>query len=131
MVVLIARHTQTLVVPAVISLVIFAIFTFALVPLWTRYRSRYSQYIPVERISNHTLSLRGRIQGAIGRWVAPSYFSRDGVLVGDASDAGFSSDDGEELDNVLDDDDYPRGVLSMHHRAHQDDSNRRLSREYV
>lgn len=47
----------------------------------------------------------------------------------DASDLGFSSEEGEELDEV---DDDRRHALSLDtHHAEHTDSMRRLSREYV
>ncbi|KAI0011095.1 hypothetical protein F4779DRAFT_615949 [Xylariaceae sp. FL0662B] len=121
---------KTLVIPAVISLILFLISTYVLVPLWRRYRARYSQYLPVDSISNHTSAVRGRVQDAIARW--PSRWrigGGDRVVVGadDASDLGFSSEEGEELDEV---DDDRRHALSLDaHGIEHPDSVRRLSRE--
>lgn len=70
----------------------------------------------------------------IARWLVPSrwrFNSRDRVVIGadDASDIGFSSEEGEELDDV---DDDRRHALSLDtHIPVHTDSIRRLSREYV
>ncbi|XXH00579.1 Checkpoint protein hus1 [Hypoxylon texense] len=123
---------KTLIVPAVISLILFLVSTYVLVPLWRFYHARYSHYLPLDTISNHTTSLRVRIQDAIARWLIPSrwrFGGGDRVVVGadDASDLGFSSEEGEELDEV---DDDRRHALSLDAR-HVDgtDSMRRLSRD--
>ncbi|KAL7625387.1 hypothetical protein AAE478_004605 [Parahypoxylon ruwenzoriense] len=123
---------KTLIIPAIISLILFLLSTYVLVPLWRRYRSRYSQYLPLESISNRTSSIRGRIQDAIARWIVPSrwrFSARDRVVAGDddASDLGFSSEEGEELDEV---DDERRHALSLDtHNAGRIDNTRRLSRD--
>ncbi|KAK4156490.1 serine/threonine protein phosphatase [Chaetomidium leptoderma] len=101
---------KTLVIPAIISLILFLGATFVLIPLWQRYRNRYSQYLPLETISNQTLSLRGRMQGAMVRFMAPSAWRArvsDRVVVADRS--SFDSEDGEELDDV--DEPVARAVL--------------------
>ncbi|KAI0835358.1 hypothetical protein F5Y06DRAFT_276734 [Hypoxylon sp. FL0890] len=122
---------KTLVIPAVISLILFLISTYVLVPLWRHYRTRYSQYLPLDTISTHTSSIRGRVQDAIARWLLPSRWRfniSERLVVGDnASDLGFSSDEGEELDEV---DDDRRHALSLDtHNPEHADSMRRLSRD--
>ena len=101
-----------------------------LVPLWQRYRNRYNQYIPLDRISDQTSGLRGRLQGVLARWFIPAnwrFSRRDPFVMGDdVSDAGYSSDDGEELDMVPQD---HRHAFSLDTRAEVTDSSRRLSRE--
>jgi hypothetical protein len=119
--------SQTLIVPAVISLIIFLLTTYVLLPLWTRYRQRYSQYIPLDRISNQTQGIRHRVQGYIAQWMVPSAWRRDQhVTIADAdSDDGFESDDGEELAFVPTD---QRRAISVSEQ-HRPDDTRRLSRE--
>lgn len=134
-------------IPAVISLILFLVSTYALIPLWRRYRARYSQYIPLDRISDHTSTIRGRVQDALARWLMPAnwrwqFAPRDRLVVGGfdigiggggggsgddvSSEAGFSSD-GEELDIV------PaaahRHAFSLDARGEPPDTTRRLSRE--
>ncbi|KAI1643147.1 uncharacterized protein F4817DRAFT_350824 [Daldinia loculata] len=123
---------KTLIIPAVISLILFILSTYVLVPLWRHYHARYSQYLPLDTISSHTVSLRVRMQDAIARWMVPSRWRinmHDRVVVGadDASDIGFSSEEGEELDEV---DDDRRHALSLDaHDPERADSTRRLSRD--
>ncbi|KAI1414607.1 hypothetical protein F5Y13DRAFT_158921 [Hypoxylon sp. FL1857] len=122
---------KTLIIPAVISLILFLLSTYVLVPLWRHYRTRYSQYLPLDTISTHTSSIRGRIQDAMARWLLPSrwrFSLHERLVVGDdASDLGFSSEEGEELDEVHDD---PRHALSLDtHNLEHTDSMRRLSRD--
>ncbi|KAI1852857.1 hypothetical protein JX265_009831 [Neoarthrinium moseri] len=122
---------KTLIVPAVISLIIFLICTYVLVPLWRQYRQRYSQYLPLDTISDRTSSLRARVQGAIANLIIPSRFRmgvRERLVSAEDSDAGFDSDDGEELD-VVDDDRRHALSLDTSGRREQTDSIRRLSRD--
>ncbi|KAK3686017.1 hypothetical protein B0T22DRAFT_238677 [Podospora appendiculata] len=118
---------KTLIIPALISLIIFLLSTFVIIPLWQRYRNRYSQYLPLDSITSGTSSIRARIQNGIARWLVPSAWRQrlqDRLVVAEhGSDAGFDSDDGEELGEV---DESRRGVLGL--RTHIDHT-ARLSRD--
>jgi hypothetical protein len=105
-----------------------------LVPLWQRYRNRYSNYLPLETLSNQTLSLRARMQGAVARF----FVARAAWRAGRDADRGvavaerrtsFDSEDGEELGEV--DESVVRRVLDQQRGAGRAvvDSTRRLSRE--
>ncbi|KAK8135929.1 hypothetical protein PG984_003869 [Apiospora sp. TS-2023a] len=127
------RYSLTLVIPAVISLLLFVVMSYVLVPLWRQYRSRYSHYLPLDSISNHTSSFRSRLQDAIARWLMPSQWRlgiRDRLVQADEeSDAGFESD-GEELEDVLDNLGADRRhALSLDESMNHADSIRRLSRD--
>ncbi|KAM7217853.1 hypothetical protein V8F06_006780 [Rhypophila decipiens] len=124
---------KTLAIPAVISLIIFLVSTYLLIPLWRRYRNRYSQYLPLDSISNGTLSLRARIQNGIAQWLVPSNWRtrlQDRLVIAESgtSDAGYDSEEGEELNEV---DDSARAVLERdrHAAAAHADTTRRLSRD--
>ncbi|KAJ2979023.1 hypothetical protein NUW58_g7310 [Xylaria curta] len=122
---------KTLLVPALISLVLFLALTYLVLPLWRYYRNRYSQYLPLDTISTQTTSLRIRMQDAIARWISSSsrwrLRNRDQVAVADdESDIGFSSEEGEELNEV---DEDRRHALSLDTHHQHVDSSRRLSRE--
>lgn len=128
-----ARPGQTLIVPAVISLILFLACSYILIPLWREYRNRYSQYLPLDTISTHTQSFRARLQNAIVKWIIPARWRmdlRERFITDASSDAGFDSEDGEELDDVTED---RRHALSLDTsgRLEQTDSMRRLSREYA
>ena len=121
---------QTLIIPAIISLILFIISTYVFYPLWQRYRSRYNNYLPLDSISSQTSSIRARVQDAIARLIVPSLWSRsltDRLVVAEnGSEGGFDSDDGEELGDVHE---STRGA--SHHRGNSLDSTGRLSRESV
>ncbi|WYZ38719.1 hypothetical protein EsH8_III_000633 [Colletotrichum jinshuiense] len=121
---------KTLIVPAVISLILFLVSTYVFLPLWRRWRSRYSQYLPIDSISTSTVSLRQRVQNAIARMMVPSTWRRNAherlVIATDASEDGYMSEDGEELGEVGED---TRRALSEDARRDRHDSNRRLSRD--
>ncbi|RHZ51890.1 uncharacterized protein CDV56_107123 [Aspergillus thermomutatus] len=67
---------KTLLIPAVISLALYLLLSFLIVPFFRRYHQRYSQYLPLQAISAHTLSLRDRIADAVMRFFLPSSWRR-------------------------------------------------------
>jgi len=113
----------TLIIPAAISLGIYLLLSYVAVPLWQRYRGRYSRYLPLETITTSTTTLRDRIGNAFARYITPSTWREraGGFSIG----AGAGSDDGEELFDV---DDRRREALSLDARRGQD-SEGRLSRD--
>ncbi|KAL8400585.1 hypothetical protein RB594_000835 [Gaeumannomyces avenae] len=123
---------KALIVPAVIALVIYLLLSFVAVPLWQRYQNRYSHYIPLDSITDRTSSLRQRLQDRIAQYLSPSSWRRDhahvvvGDLADDASDTGFDSEDGEELNNVADDTGQRTELTS---RSNRPDQTTRLSRD--
>ncbi|KAK2063967.1 hypothetical protein LY76DRAFT_642121 [Colletotrichum caudatum] len=121
---------KTLIVPAIISLILFLVSTYLLAPLWRRWRSRYSQYLPIDSISTSSLSLRHRVQNGIARLMVPSTWRRNAheriVMAADASEDGFMSEDGEELGEVGED---TRRAIAHDARRGRHDSTRRLSRD--
>ncbi|KAK4656579.1 hypothetical protein QC762_205550 [Podospora pseudocomata] len=115
---------KTLVVPAIISLILFLLSTFVLYPLWQRYRNRYSQYLPIDTLSEQTSSLRARITGGLSNLIFTSRWSTgfaDRLVVGGRP--SFDSEDGEELEDV--DESTGRGG----NIGDSIDSSRRLSRD--
>ncbi|KAF5529639.1 hypothetical protein FNAPI_13806 [Fusarium napiforme] len=113
---------KTLIVPAVISLILFILLTYVLIPLWRRY-ARYSQYLPLDTLSSQTSSLRQRITSRIATWRsnrAVAFASED------VSDDGEEDDDGEELGSV-DEDTWRQ--MEADTRAARPDNARRLSRD--
>ncbi|EKJ72640.1 hypothetical protein NXS19_008815 [Fusarium pseudograminearum] len=112
---------KTLIVPAVISLLLFILLTYVLIPLWRRY-ARYSQYLPLDTLSSHTSSLRERITARVAAWRS----NRDVAFASDdGSDDGIG-DDGEELGNV---DEATWRQMEADTRAARPDNARRLSRD--
>ncbi|KAM0479903.1 hypothetical protein ACHAPX_004481 [Trichoderma viride] len=115
---------KTLVIPAVISLILFLILTFVVVPIWRHYRVRYSQYLPIDAISEHTTGWRYRITNRLIRIAsAPLTWRRNREVASGAVDL----EEGEELGEI---DDDIRQVLEAIARSRQGaESTRRLSRE--
>ncbi|CAI4213790.1 unnamed protein product [Parascedosporium putredinis] len=88
---------KILVIPAVISLILFVTGRYVLVPMWRTYRQRYSQYLPLDSLSNHTVSLRQRLQGAYSGMLAPTWRRRfrARIVVG----GGRDDDDDDDVEN--------------------------------
>lgn len=101
-------------------------------PIWKRYRGRYSTYLPLDRISTRTTSLRQRIQAALFSRLIPPTWRRDfggqryAVSAEDGTGSDFDEEDGEELYEV---DDGRREALSLDARRGRDLDGRRLSRD--
>ncbi|POR38727.1 Uncharacterized protein TPAR_01077, partial [Tolypocladium paradoxum] len=113
---------KTLFVPAVVSLLIFLVLTFVLVPVWRRNRNRYSQYLPINSISDRTSSLRHRIVGRFaGLNTLATFLSARQVVF-----AHGAADDGEELGDV---DEETWRAIESHVPSAQLDSSRRLSQD--
>jgi len=126
------NNHQTLIIPAIISLILFLLLTYVVVPIWKRYRARYSQYLPLESISEQTSSIRQRIVAYISRYIRPydwsqNYIGNLHVQNNDAHlDGLFDDDDGEELSDV---DEHRRLALSLDARRGGAADDRRLSRD--
>ncbi|KAL7945520.1 hypothetical protein V8C42DRAFT_59177 [Trichoderma barbatum] len=122
-----AAGLKALVIPAVISLILFLVLTFVVVPVWRRYRSRYSQYLPIDAISEHTTSLRYRITNRLLRIISLPFRwrqDRDIAMAGGISDRDL--EEGEELEDI---DEEIAEVLEALARSRRPDTARRLSRE--
>jgi hypothetical protein len=113
-----------------VALALYGLLTFVIVPVWQRYRGRYSRYIPLETIGSTTRSLTQRLGDALAKFLLPSSwqenFNSRRLAASGGSDSGFDEDDGEELYAV---DDNRRAALSLDTRPSQDDTGRRLSRD--
>ncbi|KAL4877670.1 hypothetical protein BJY04DRAFT_209766 [Aspergillus karnatakaensis] len=80
-----ASLAKTLFIPAVISLALYVLISFVIVPFFRRYHQRYSQYLPLETITAHTSSLWERIADAVMRRFLPSTW-RQQAHISDAHD---------------------------------------------
>ncbi|KAH8821479.1 hypothetical protein F5884DRAFT_88982 [Xylogone sp. PMI_703] len=123
---------KTLIIPAIISLVLYLLLSYLIVPVWKRYRNRYSQYIPLDRITNQTSSLRQRLQAALIGLLMPSSWRADrnthrfsATPEEDGANSDFDEDDGEELYEV---DQNRREAISLDAQRRVD-VGRRLSRD--
>jgi hypothetical protein len=120
-----SHRKQTLVVPAVISLLLFLVLTFIVVPLWRYYRLRYGQYLPLDSITSHTTSLRQRVTDSLVQFmVNPPWRRNRGPVPAEDNDL----EEGEELD-VVDDDMWD--AVDSRIQTGPPDTTSRLSREYA
>ncbi|RBQ85717.1 hypothetical protein VDGD_08377 [Verticillium dahliae] len=121
---------KVLIVPAVISLILFLTLTFVLAPLWRKTRERYGQYVPVHAIQSSTLSFGQSLRSGVSGLMERSIWRRNasqGVAIGsDHSDDGFASDDGEELGQV---NQNTRQAIAEDARRSSPESTGRLSRD--
>ncbi|PMD43080.1 hypothetical protein L207DRAFT_542478 [Hyaloscypha variabilis F] len=121
---------KTLVIPALISLILYLIISYALVPIWKRYRGRYSTYLPLDTISTQTTTWRQRIGGALIRRLLPSTwrtdFGQGGFAVNGQDGSDFDEEEGEELYEV---DQNRREALSLDARRGTNEDGSRLSRD--
>jgi hypothetical protein len=119
-------------VPAIISLILYLIISYLVVPVWKRYRGRYSNYLPLDTISTQTTSIRQKIQSALIGLLVPSgwqqRFNQSRYTVGaeDGTGSDFDENEGEELFDV---DERRREALSLDARRGRDDDGQRLSRD--
>ncbi|EME47408.1 hypothetical protein DOTSEDRAFT_124808, partial [Dothistroma septosporum NZE10] len=79
-------------IPAIVAAALYGIGAFVIMPLIRQHRNRYSQYLPLESISQHTNSFRDRLATAVTRLVVPR-----NVVVIDASESRRGSTSGEEF----------------------------------
>jgi len=122
---------KTLVIPALISLILYLLISYLIVPIWKRYRGRYSNYLPLDTITTHTTSWRQRAQSAVVDLLVPSSWrrnwnNRQTVSAQEGSGSDFDDDEGEELYEV---DDHRREALSLDARRGRDEDGMRLSRD--
>ncbi|POS85080.1 hypothetical protein EPUL_004871 [Erysiphe pulchra] len=121
---------KTLVITAVISLILYLILSLVVVPIWKRYRRRYSNYLPLERVSSHTFSVQQRVQAILVKYFTPSLwgsqFLRSRHLSNGDEGSDFDDDDGEELYEV---DSNRREALSLDARRGDNELGCRLSRD--
>jgi hypothetical protein len=119
-----------LIIPALISLILYLLISYALVPIWKRYRGRYSQYLPLDTIASQSVSWRQRIKNALIRNLLPSTwrtdFGRDGYAVNGQDSSDFDEEEGEELYEV---DENRREALSLDARRGRNEDGSRLSRD--
>lgn len=75
-----------------IAVGLYALFAFALIPMYKHHRERYSQYVPLDTISRGTNSIRDRISSTITAWVVPR---RQDIF--DATDSRRGSASGDDF----------------------------------
>ncbi|CBF70914.1 hypothetical protein AN6524.2 [Aspergillus nidulans FGSC A4] len=122
-----ASLAKTLFIPAVISLALYVLISFIIVPFFRRYHQRYSQYLPLETITAHTSSLWERIADAIMRRFLPSSW-RQQAHISDPNDNISILDEEGEIMVGMNMDSAQREALERQRNTVAEDEGR-LSRE--
>ncbi|KAL4926500.1 uncharacterized protein BDV17DRAFT_269400 [Aspergillus undulatus] len=122
-----SSFAKTLFIPAVISLGLYLLISFLIVPFFRRYHQRYSQYLPLESITAHTSSLWERIADAIMRRFLPSSW-RQQAHISDANDNISILDEEGEIMVGMNNDSAHREALERRRSTVAEDEGR-LSRE--
>lgn len=135
-------NIQTILIPLVVSALIYALLTYAILPLIRRHRHRYNQYIPMpttlSNVSTHTSSIRRHLPSALSNlFLIPTSwpFRRRHVVDGSGGEHVHDDDDDELFDEEegegmvgFDIDDRRREALEQR-RSMMGEEDRRLSRE--
>ncbi|KAI1944579.1 hypothetical protein LOZ12_003875 [Ophidiomyces ophidiicola] len=89
---------KTLLIPALISLALYLVLFYAVVPFIRNYRQRYAQYLPLHTLTIHTASLRERASDALMHFMLPSAW-RSTQFAERQDDSGslFDEEEGEGL----------------------------------
>ncbi|PGH06608.1 hypothetical protein GX51_02235 [Blastomyces parvus] len=132
---------RTLLFPALISLAVYLLLSFLIIPFIRRYRQRYAQYLPLHTVSAHASTLRERASDALMHFLLPSSW-RQRQIFGVQNGGGSVFDDEEGEDMVgFEIDESRREALDQRRRSggnnnnhnHSDrgsvDTDRRLSRD--
>jgi hypothetical protein len=86
------------VIPALISLSVYVLFGYVVIPFFRRYHQRYSQYLPLGSISAHTSSIRERAADALMHFFLPSSWRRGAQLADDQHDTiSIFDEEGENM----------------------------------
>ncbi|KAJ5628406.1 hypothetical protein N7490_010634 [Penicillium lividum] len=122
----VSNFAKTILVPAVIALSAYLLFTVLIIPFFRRYHQRYSQYLPLHTISAHTVSLRDRMADAVMRFFLPSSWRR-GAHLDDHENIDIDDDEGELMVGMGMD--AARREALDRHRNTITDAQSRLSRD--
>ncbi|KKZ63022.1 hypothetical protein EMCG_02617 [[Emmonsia] crescens] len=111
---------KTLLIPALISLVVYLLLSFLIIPFIRRYRQRYSQYLPLHTVSAHASTLRERASDALMRFLLPSSWRRRqifGAQDGGGGGSVFDDEEGEDMVGFEVDDASRREALEERRRS--------------
>lgn len=61
-----------LLIPALIAGATYLLLSFVIFPLWTRYKTRYTRYLPLSAVSSASTTVRDRIADFITAYMLPS-----------------------------------------------------------
>lgn len=97
--------SQTVFIPALISLVLYLVLSYGVIPFVRRYRHRYHQYLPLEQLSSRTTSFRQRIADGLTALVLPSTWLMRRRRARETVDGSSELQNGNNNDDVDDEDD--------------------------
>ncbi|KAI9880161.1 MAG: hypothetical protein M1830_004980 [Pleopsidium flavum] len=123
---------KTILIPLLISLALYLVLTYALLPLYRRHYARYSHYL-LQNLSTHTSSMRERLSQALMSILLPSSWRRqqqvvDGGRGADSDDGLFDEEEGEGMVGFAMDEGR-RQQLERRAAVEPGDDERRLSRD--
>ncbi|KAJ5972699.1 uncharacterized protein N7479_002617 [Penicillium vulpinum] len=118
---------KTILIPASIALSIYILVTCLIIPFFRRYHQRYSQYLPLQTISAHTLSLRDRIADKLMYLFLPSRW-RWGARTADHDTISIDDEEGEVLVR-MNRDSVRRGALEERRHDNLEETQSRLGRD--
>ncbi|KAL9112672.1 MAG: hypothetical protein Q9227_002975 [Pyrenula ochraceoflavens] len=123
---------KTVLVPALISLVLYLVITYAILPVVRQHRQRYAQYLPLATITQRTSTLRERISEAFVDFLVPASWRSHRQSATHYSDI-VDNDEGlfedEEGENMVGFDVTRSDRDALERGAGEPDTQRRLSRE--
>ncbi|KAF7718706.1 Uncharacterized protein PECH_001487 [Penicillium ucsense] len=102
------KFAKTILIPACIALTIYILFSCLIIPFFRRYHQRYSQYLPLNTLSAHTVSLRDRLADSIMHLFLRSTWRRS-----PATHAGYGNEHEHEHDNVSIDEEQGEMMVGM------------------
>ncbi|KAL1964252.1 hypothetical protein VTN77DRAFT_7210 [Rasamsonia byssochlamydoides] len=119
---------KTLIIPALISLALYLLLSYVIVPFFRRYRQRYAQYLPLHSLSAHTSSIRERAADALMHFFLPSSWRRRSRAGEDNNDSiSIYDEEGENMVGM--DMDPARREALERRRSTTGDTQVRLSRD--
>ncbi|KAF2183861.1 hypothetical protein K469DRAFT_480896, partial [Zopfia rhizophila CBS 207.26] len=129
---------KTIFIPLFLAALLYVLLAYVILPFVRRYRSRYSQYLPMpsslEGVSSGTTSFRNRMSDALYNLFVPSSWARQRRRVVDGSrgehneDELFDDEEGEGMIGFDPIDERRREALEQR-RSMMGEEDRRLSRE--
>ncbi|EEA18893.1 hypothetical protein TMatcc_010563 [Talaromyces marneffei ATCC 18224] len=105
---------KTLIIPASISLIIYLLLSYILLPFFRRYRQRYANYLPISAISAQTLPIRERIADSLMQFFLPTASWRQRLVPRFMRRSSMTS--------LVDDDDDDDDESRDHNRPDNNDS---------
>ncbi|KAL2372242.1 hypothetical protein BDBG_07691 [Blastomyces gilchristii SLH14081] len=89
---------KTLLFPALISLAVYLLLSFLIIPFIRRYRQRYAQYLPLHTVSAHASTLRERASDALMHFLLPSSWRQRHIFgAQDGEGSVFDDEEGEDM----------------------------------